>query len=94
MLPGARSRVELPVGDVHEGEEPGPIPPAWQGSRQAGEQPGHPSAPLPDTPGLVLTHQVWDPSGTSASQGPEPGRDGTRLGTASPTTWMGTVPKG
>lgn len=70
---------------------PGPIPPAWQGSGQAGEQPEHPQAPRPDV--FVVTYKGWGTAGKSASQGPRPGRDGTRLGTGSPTTCMGTVPQ-
>lgn len=46
-------------------DRPGPIPPARQGSRQAGGQPEHPSAPLPDV--VLVTHQVWGPAGKFAS---------------------------
>lgn len=45
-----------------------------------------------DTPGLGPSWNVCQ-SESLAEHGPQPGRDGTWLGTWSPTTWMGTVPK-
>lgn len=71
----------------------GPSHHPGKGAGRLGGQPEHPSAPLPDE--FVVTHRVWGPAGKSASQGlgeqgSQPGRDETRLGTGSPTTWMGT----